>query len=189
MSTDLLAGAFPVNPTGGNVNVLADVTGVQNDYTSGQTVVSPVTSNPTLLERWVVLGWSMRVRVAVFTPAGSPAPPYWARFGKLWGGFMPSASIQNQGAVAFPPDMSTFTVLWDGQFPIPVFSGSPATPTTPAFGLVALTYMLPSPIPLRPGAQIQMGLVMTPTLSSGSITLAVRECIYSIIYDNGKGQQ
>lgn len=208
MATRLLYGAWQTvgnaaNPAG---VVFADTTKSANlgnavAKSPGVVRVSQVLFGPKVTQHWTLLGWSVRLSLVYIIPI-SPAVlgPYCARMGKLWAGLATQSQQTNQGGLTmdtflplgggaqFPPDLSTFDVVWTQDDEIAAIVGwDPGNAPLPSGALpsiVAKTFMFPSPVPIDPSAQMQMQLVLTPSLyylngitcTSGS---------WSVIYDDG----
>lgn len=187
MSTDVLAGSFPKQPGANFVSIDGGAGAGQGAFTQGRTITTQATVQPSLTEKWTAVGWSMRAKMCIVPPL--VGDPTWARFGNLWGGLEVDAPPQPPGFPAqigpkFPADLSPFAILWNGpNDPLPLLSS--ANSPESQFGIVALTFMLPVPILIRSGANLQMALVLTSSLVAGNVSVVIRDCEWSLIYDNG----
>lgn len=200
--TDQLPGAFPKlgpGPAFGNVPYVMDVdnptAGTIRD--PGAIRVAPLTIQPNLTQRWVAIGWNVRARVAIAT---SPTFQTYAKFGQLWTGLMVDSTLGNSGGIAglfplsggatFPGDFSNFDVLWGGNDdPLPVFDRNvlapiASFPAVTAWGLLAKTFMFPSPIDIRSGSNMQMALVLTPSILGQFVTVKVLSCDFTVLYND-----
>lgn len=200
------AGSFPSDPNFSTFTtqmVGAEVSPANTYPTrrmSGFIRTAQLVDQPTVTQAWTILGWSVRARLvasANVISAGAPLPA-WAQLGDLWCGLMLDANLQNAGGTApsgvklsgnasFPQDLSTFGKLWSGgSDPVAFLSDSQvlvgAGLTDPDCSLLGLTYMLPSPVRARSGAQLQMATILTPSITNG-VSLFLRSMDFSLIYD------
>lgn len=177
-------------PGFGTNEVLADVLTIAGGggYSPGKTRVQQLSNSPSLVKPWTVYGWTMEIRLGYqFTTSGvAPGSPF-GRMGDLWGGLLIDTPLSDSPFAAnLPPDLSTFTKIWEGNTdPVRQVAGS--SPVT-AFQLVPVTFMLPSPVVARSGAQLAMGLVLTPSLwgstaaSADTHQLRIPTAFFSVIY-------
>jgi hypothetical protein len=165
--------------------------------TPGLVRVSPVSINPSLMERWAIQGWTVRLALVY----NVIVQPYFASLGKLWAGLAIESQQTDQGGLLpgpgglsalpgraqFPPDLSTFDVIWtqDDDVAIVNWDQRGALPGSAIPSLVAKTFMLPSPVEVRPGSQMQMQLVLTPGIYGWFNTLACVDGSWSLLYDDG----
>lgn len=162
-----------------------------SSWDKGATRVSTVNSQPTLSQPWTIYGWSVRIRAVI----GVFQRPYFARFGNLWfglainanlidtGGIDPASSNALSGGATLPPDLSTFDKVWDGDSLKVVDIAQQLDDTD--FDLLGVTYLFPAPITIGPGSQMQMALVLNPSVIANNVAFVVRSCEYSLIYDIG----
>jgi hypothetical protein len=200
MALQAIGGSFP-RVDGVGTYVILDATdltlaGVVHDVgrTVGDVRTSQPLAQPTLTQRWTLLGWSIRLQIGYRN--GPPAPPsmqnYWGTLGDLWAGVAINGSLKDAGGVistgptvrrkgeaSLPQDLSTFAKVWTKDDPILRADGS-ADPSQP----VGLTYMLPAPLPIRPGDTMQMALIWTSSVLGGFVVLKVPSCDYTILYDD-----
>lgn len=168
-------------------------------FTAGGVRVANLNIQPTLVQKWAVIGWSIRMRIGLQlatpgTVTGQGLATY-GRLGDVWVGLVADASASNAGGVdvtpgivkpgsaSFPFDLSTFEKVFDGSSdPI----RQPANLTiADQYQLIGVTYGLPSPIEVVSGTQLQMALVQTPTLAGpGMFGLIVYSCDFSVIYND-----
>ena len=189
---------------------VADAAGVKKS--SGAVRVVPVSIQPSLVERWQVLGFSVRLQTAISWLYGSVYAnvdrPY-GRVGDIWAGALIDAPMAASGgailggkpfgAAQLPQDMSTFTKVVDADEPRPILNATgPTAPqnvvSIPAGqGLFGTTFMFPVPQVLHSGSQLQMALIALPSkigrynvppVTNGWI-LFVQSCSYTVIYDDG----
>lgn len=184
MSGQVLAGEFQRDATG---LVIAPDVGLAGSttYTPGATRTDPLHLQPTLVETWSIVGFTVRVRLALM--ASTNVGQVWGRLGTLWAGLITDSSLPSQQLAGFPTDLSTMTAIWDGKQD-EVRTVPLAVPVNPLdCSLIAATFMLPQPISVRSGSQLQMGLVLTPsmlTCAAGTLGLLVLSCSYSVIYND-----
>lgn len=165
-------------------------------WTSGAVRISTVAVPASLAQERVIIGWTLRFAVSFmkfvdFTQGGSPSS--WATTGDLWAGILVDDLADNtggvllsgqrrQGGASFPRDLSTFTKVWtgatDGIKQAPNADKIDDTLALP----VGTTFLLPTPVTIPPGSQVQMVLILTPTLGAG-ILLLVTSCNYAILYN------
>lgn len=204
------AGRFPLDPNfvGSGINALvgaefSPMNAFATRRTNGFIRTAQLQNQPTIMESWNLLGWSVRARlVAAGTPqnmfGGGPFTSPWARLGDLWVGLMLDAPLQNAGGfqlsgvtdapgiAAFPQDLSTFGKLWAGSDPVAWISDSQASLginiADQDCSLLGLTFMFGSPIRARSGAQLQMTTILTPSITNG-VSLYLRSMDFSVIYD------
>lgn len=204
--SDILTGTFPPKDLFlGTVGALIEAgnaggVGLPPAWTAGVIRVVPVGVQPSLVQRWTVLGFSVQIRIAMqFTPRNvfnsQPLAAY-GTFGKLYAGLLFDATTSNSGGMMngsqlpggayFPFDLSTFTVVWDGsEDSARVIAQGAGNAPDSSFSLLAETFMFPSPVAIRSGSNMEMALVLTPSvLSPCDAGLIVRSCAYSVIYDD-----
>lgn len=187
MSGQVLAGEFPTLPP--TNSVYGDtIAGPTTGFTTGLTRVVPLQLQPTLVERWQIIGYSVRIRLglAFFLPSGQ----IWGRLGQLWTGLVTDSSLTPANVATFPSDLSTFVKVWDGQnddireVNLNELNAGTANPL--GYTLIAQTFMLPQPIEIRSGSQIQMALVLTPSMITTltAAELVILRASYSVIYND-----
>lgn len=194
MSGQVLAGQFdrvdPAYQPGFMVLVDGDGTPTTG-YTPGATRVDQLPFSPTLVEKWSVIGYSVRVRLGLSRTITDGQ--MWGRLGSLWAGLISDSSLKPAQYANFPIDLSTFVKVFDGAQDEIRWVTNPGSFTAPGnipdntYTLIADTFMLPQPVEVRSGAQVQMCLVQTPsllTVSAGTMQFNVRDCTYSVIYND-----
>lgn len=163
-----------------------------SQYTPGFTIANDVTQRPSLVRGWTIVGWTINARIGLFVGmAGRTSTKHWGKLGKLWGGIAITAGMKSQfvGAV-LPTDLSTFTPIWDGaqddirQVP-DFFSG---VTDYSQYTQVSITYILNQPVEVGPGTQMQMAMVMTPSLigidtNGPAVFLVMGAANYGVLYD------
>jgi hypothetical protein len=209
VNTQTITGEFPRGDWGSSF-ISFDTAVIYDDImqgaagrSHGATRVARVDLQPTLMQHWRILGWSISAKLGL---AISPALPVtagiWGTLGELWAGLASGANLADSGGmphgiafgtvpktqVAFPPDMSTFAKIWDGaEERITLISNALSGLEADARAVqVGLTYMLPSPIEHTTGSQVQMVLALTKSVIgtiSGPCSVLVRSATYTLIYD------
>lgn len=170
---------FPRNPIAPSHSV---------DRTVGQYAAVQLPVQPTSASAWVILGFSVQVRMAIYI--NGVTPPYWARLGDLWAGLLiDRPAVQRNvsgfarwGPADFPPDVSMMTKIWDGSTdPITTINSSTGLDTS-NFHLISEVFSIPFPVTIRPGSQLYFGLILTPSILDTLIYPAVLDCEFSVIY-------
>lgn len=194
MSGQVLAGEFERNDPayltpGVAALVDGDGFGVTN-YTTGTTRLDQLPFSPNLTERWTIIGYSVRIRMGLLQ---NGAGPMWGRIGNLWAGLISDSPLASAQSPNFPIDLSTFVQVFNGGQDTLRLVADPSTFATPAlindaqYSLIAQTFMLPQPIQVRSGSQLQMALIMTPSMLTslaGLTRILVRSCSYSVLYND-----
>jgi hypothetical protein len=183
------------NASGQAINVFADgISAVVPGKSPGLVRVSPITIGPSMMERWAVLGWSIRLALL----ADATNIDVYGRIGTLWGGLAIDSQQSNQGGLSgggagvfpgraqFPPDLSTFDVLWTQSEDIALssFDASQPPPASLVPTPVAKSFTFPVPIPVDPGTQMAMELVFTPGVYSAQTTIICASGSWSLVYDD-----
>jgi hypothetical protein len=156
-------------------------------WSSGATVIEQIAVQPPLGEIWSVLGWAITMRAFMLT--GSNA---YGKLGRIVGGIVhmqptPTDPAKNGGAwvnpqLAFPNNSTGLNVIWDGQTDPALRSiYSPYPSSTELQGEL----MLPVPIELYPGDDIQIGLWITPSLAQ-NVQIAVAYANYTVTFDDNR---
>lgn len=196
MSIRILPGSFPELPGLGISCVAIDLAtnGIsfthQNDRTPGFYASVPLAAQPTNIDSWEILAFTIQLRLGLFPIdlLGAPAGyQVWARFGSLLAGIALDGSIPGSSGASptwppaqFPNDLSTFDTVWDGSLDdIRFVSGSAATDAI----LIAKTVQLPFPPKVRAGSQLSFALIMTPSFLDAGVIFMVRQCKFSIVYN------
>lgn len=166
---------------------------VTTAYTTGAVRSADLQVQPSLTEKWQILGWTVRAHIGLFLQAIGGGQ-YHGRLGDLWGGLVVDADLPQSGApfsggAQFPPDLSTFAKIWDGGTD-PIRRCLVLTDRE-KYQLAQLTYTLPQPVDVRPGSNLQMAVVLTPSLmgigpGGSSVDLVVADAYYSVLYDDGR---
>jgi hypothetical protein len=161
-------------------------------YTPGVTRIAPLASHPNVVTRWKIYGFSMQALMAIIATNTGTCYTF-GRFGPVWAGLYLTTPPQDFGLPALPPDLSTFTHLWDGESGLRYVSGTSFVPPDADCTLQAATYMFPMPIDAAQNSQLAMGLVLNPSLVASNRLvngligampfLWVKSCTYSLLYD------
>jgi hypothetical protein len=187
MSIQAITGSFTRLQITGAV-ILDQQQGASADWTKGAIRTMPVAIQPTLMERWRIVGFSVRAQLGIVRAL---ANPFYGRWTDLWSGLLVDTTMSefsgiqgDRGAVTLPQDLSTFAKLWSGQTdaPPPIITSPFAI--TAGQGWFGLTYMLPAPIDVRLGAQISFALILMPMLLGFGMGFKVGSCDFSVLYDN-----
>lgn len=163
-------------------------------HTTGQIAVKHVVGAPTSAQGWTLVGWSISyVGVVQSTIEGSKP---WARYGDLWGGVLVDSPLQSSSPAqavpgtpigVLPADLSTFAKLYSG-------ADDPSFPMVdsvngeyPAYTRGA-EQILPQPIHVEAGGDVEMALILTPSLmqvqSGGALPLIIiPRASYTILYE------
>lgn len=193
MSGQVLAGAFtrddPSFALGQAVLVDGQSTAL-TAFTGGSTRLAQLPFQPNLTETWQVIGYSTRIRMGL-AGQGAALGQMWGRLGNLWAGLVTDSSLKPSFNANFPIDLSTFVKVFDGGQDDLRFVNSPASSSPPGaldYTLLAGTFMLPQPIIVRSGSQVQMCLVLTPSMltcsGAGLMNIIVQDCSYSVLYND-----
>jgi hypothetical protein len=187
MSIQAVTGAFTNTQITGAV-ILDQQQGASTDWTKGAIRTMPVAIQPTLVQKWRILGFSARAQLGIVRALLNP---FYGRWTDLWVGLLVDKSISDfsgiqgdRGSVTLPQDLSTFAKLWDGQRdpPPPIITTPYAI--NPGQGWFGLTYMLPNPLDVRSGAQISMALILMPMLLAFGMGFKVGSCDFSVLYED-----
>lgn len=154
--------------------------------------VSQVSPLPSLMETWSLLGWGINAALLF----NAMTTPYFGTMGKLWAGLAVDSQQSSQGGVnsalsilpgraQFPVDISTFETIWtqDDDIAVAALNAVPLKSVVPS--LIAKTFMFPSPVTARAGAQLQMQLILNPSVYGWSNQLVCAAANWSLIYDDG----
>lgn len=156
-------------------------------YSTGVTIVQPISNSPSLVKPWTIYGWTMQLRIGYNFSGVAGAVPF-GRFGDIWGGLLIDTPLQDSGSAAnLPGDLSNYGKLWDGENDPIRQVDLPASNTNPlTYQLVPITFMLPSPVVARSGAQLAMGITVLPSIfgsvGNGAHVLTVLSSFYSVLY-------
>ncbi len=174
------------------------------DYARGVVKAATLETGPTMSAHWKIYGWNVLAQVGFVAPQSSdPMLPLWARWGNLWAGVSVDENIASQGGIrqnpSFPYDitlnegngvlprnLSTFSKIWTPEDPLPQISPAPSD-LTQGF-LVAVNYLLPVPLIVQPGSQLQFIIVLTRSLLCRGdplepLAYTVRTCDFSVLYE------
>lgn len=168
-------------------------------YTVGASRSSPLTFAPTLMEKWTIIGFTTRAYVSINArdqvTVTNPVQ-FNGRCGALWGGIYKSQPLPHsntdQGPTV-PADLSAFTPLWDGEQPVKVNATNVVTAILDQANqtLLAQTYMLPVPIPVRQGTQLGVGIFLLPSLieitagGAAMFSIVIPKVTFAVLYDDG----
>ncbi|HEX6461118.1 MAG TPA: hypothetical protein VF032_19535 [Thermoleophilaceae bacterium] len=202
--SQLAAGSFDQNDF--RQCVIWDIGSGNADWSSGAIRTEQIQIQPTLVEHWSIIGWSIRLDIGFLQAFG----PVWGRLGNLWAGLLVDSALHNAGgaiaggvgnnsptqqpgAVALPQDLSTFSKIWDGSTDA-ISQVGKAGNLFPGIGIsgrtlgapVGTTFMLPSPVDISPGTLLQMVLILTPSLSAGGLMILIQNAGFTVLYDTGK---
>jgi hypothetical protein len=158
------------------------------DWTKGAIRTAQVPIQPTLMQKWRIMGFSARAQLGVVRALANPFYGHWT---DLWAGLLVDKTMSDfqgiqgdRGSVTLPQDLSTFAKLWSDRDNPP-----PPIITTPydiaaGQGWFGLTYMLPNPLEVRAGAQVSMALILMPMLLGFGMGFKVGSCDFSVLYDD-----
>lgn len=200
MSSQSLYGSFPVQQSNlGNVPgfVLSDAVlsngANPGQRTKGATRIVEITNKPTLLEKWSIIGWTVRLRIGLIIGQ----LPVYGTIGDLWAGMIINNPQNSDGGTlvtnqpplwigrtealssnlfttisppSLPSDLSTFSKVWEGRTdPIVPLPGTGTVDTTASdCTLIGITYPFSLPIDVRNADRLQFGLILTPSLIGGA---------------------
>lgn len=167
--------------------------GMLASYSPGASRGIQLRINPSVMQRFTLIGFSTQVRMAVAAASGPVVAANggaWARFGDLWAGLYVNAPLPNtndvfnpQVGAAFPPDLSTFAKIWDGSSdPVQIYDATTPRPLDPYSQLIASNTMLPAPVQIAPSSNVGFGLVLTPSLMTDNVKPTIVSCSYSVLY-------
>lgn len=194
MSGDVqtLAGELPVIASQGVVADSGQGFSFASGYGYGATRAIALEITPTVMQRFTIIGFNVRMALCAFTPQPGGANQHWAKFGDVWGGIYANSPLPRsdtglniiaQNGAQFPADLSTFSKVWDGQNdPIRLLSVLDSIPFDSKCQVIANNTMLASPITVRPSSNLGFGCVITPGVYSQYMTLWVARFSYSILY-------
>lgn len=200
MGVQTISGVFAERETGGSVFRDAPTLIQGGQRLSGGVRTVQANIQPTLMETWTILGWTMNIFFG-WNRAGGFNGPYWGQLGQIWAGLQVDGFLREAGGgsgggfslpggAAFPTDMSTFTKAWDADSdPTPANVENAAGGTTVGFTVVPAIFQLPFPLLLRSGARLQMVLIRTPPVvgsviaAGGMPGIEIRAAQYTISYD------
>lgn len=178
---------------------LGDITGpvagtTYASYTTGATLIDPGGLQPPALARWKIVSYSIRAGlIAVSAPGSGSASGVQGKLSKILAGLTNQPTTNGQLGGAFPwsqalnlpQDTSLVGDLWD-----PAVHDMP--PITKGTGLlggqvpmqIALAQVLPTPLPVTAGGQVNVGLWLEPMLLQ-NLVMAVIGAEFIINYDDG----
>lgn len=157
---------------------------------NGATNIAVIDQQPSLTERWEVLGFNVTFAGMIRLSSTDPVPAC-GRVGDIWAGLIkggqpfPGFPGFVNPAQPFPADLSTMVKIWDGDTdqPFVTYDVQGVWPPGQSLNLVAGGLQLPQPLIIDAGEQLAIGLWHLPSILAHVVGVDILDANYSVYYN------